>query len=218
MASPKMVRFFITFDFQKQLKFMSVPKNNPAEISKASEDLINAAKAGEPGNPGTNAEPSSTIPGVPNGPGPNVLTPGQPGAPLTPEPNQPGATLTAPSQEPTPTPAQVSSVPPTQAGIVRQQGRAASFNLEGINQDVKGISTEQLHSIKIVVDGELAFRQPEQQKQTMAAFNYGGEIIEAEKDGQKTTFTKASWDQLPENKKGWKEVVKTPPEVQALKK
>lgn len=42
------------------------------------------------------------------------------------------------------------------------------------------------------------------------------QVIRATKNGVKRTFTKAIWDNLPQNKMGWVESLDTPDEVAAL--
>lgn len=196
-------------------------KKNQTEVSQTSADLISAAKAGEPGNPGasegTEIEPnqalSNSVPAVPmpnaepTAPELNVLTPGQPEAPNI---EVSGGMVKNSVADRAP---EAPITPP-----VRQQSRASAFNLEEINQGAKTLPTDHLRAVKNVIDGELQTREPQRQQDTVVSMTYDGETIEAEKLGLKTTFTKAAWDQLPKNKKGWREIVKTPPEVEALKK
>lgn len=189
-----------TFEFQKQLKFKAMSKNTNkpgAEISEAGNDLINAAKAGETGNP-------SQVEGA-QGETTGTADAGQPAAPLIPPVPDQGKAPEAPITAPPP---------------VRQQGRMAAIggiNLEILNQSAKGAPTEQLRSLKGIIDGELASREPAQ-TESFSGNMYGADSITATKNGVKTTFTKIAWDQLPKDKKGWKEDLKTPPEVQALNK
>lgn len=101
---------------------------------------------------------------------------------------------------------------------------------------LKGETTENLVKMQSLLNSELGAREvpgpaphqfqginepttADEQQHLKKVAQFGEGYVDAENvDGRQTTFTATAWGNLPATKDGWKQIVKTPPEVAALNK